>query len=233
MIDVIARGLFVGWGLLLAGGFALGRPTADHLRRMPAWTRMASSIALVGAAWLIAAAAPPPASRYAVLIALGMSAGLIGDLLLAGWFGPERPIVAGMSAFGVGHLFYFSAIAPLAAARISGLGWIASLGGWWLVGAIGWRLTAARADAPRLVRFGSLPYALLLVTTAGVATALALVEPGARWLALGAALFVVSDLILALQLFRGFDRVGVGDLVWLTYGPAQALIVASTWFLFG
>lgn len=194
---------------------------------------MASSLVLVLAAGLIAATVQGDASRYATLIALGMSAGIVGDLLLAGWMGPARPIVAAMLAFGVGHLFYISAIAPLAVAHSSGVGWISALGGWWLVGALGWWLTAARADASRGLRAASLPYALLLVTTAGVATALAIAAPAAWLLALGTALFVVSDLILAAQLFRGFDREGVGDLVWLTYGPAQALIVTSTWFLFG
>jgi hypothetical protein len=45
-------------------------------------------------------------------------------------------------------------------------------------------------------------------------------------LALGAALFLLSDLILAGELFRGWRRPGL-DVVWLTYGPAQMLIVYS------
>jgi YhhN family len=45
--------------------------------------------------------------------------------------------------------------------------------------------------------------------------------------ALGAALFLVSDLTLANQLFNGRTLPLVGDVIWLTYGPGQALIVAS------
>src|SRR5687768_11880196 len=39
------------WAALLFGGFALGKPDADHTRRMPRWTRIGSSLALVIAAW--------------------------------------------------------------------------------------------------------------------------------------------------------------------------------------
>jgi hypothetical protein len=45
-------------------------------------------------------------------------------------------------------------------------------------------------------------------------------------LALGATLFLVSDLILAWEIFRGsFSH--SGDCVWLTYGPGQMFIVYS------
>jgi hypothetical protein len=43
----------------------------------------------------------------------------------------------------------------------------------------------------------------------------------------GAALFLASDLILANQLFNRKSFPLVGDVIWLTYGPGQALIVAS------
>jgi hypothetical protein len=44
-------------------------------------------------------------------------------------------------------------------------------------------------------------------------------------LAIGAALFLLSDLILAGELFSGLKFPLIGDVIWLTYGPAQALIV--------
>jgi hypothetical protein len=46
-------------------------------------------------------------------------------------------------------------------------------------------------------------------------------------LAVGAALFLLSDLILAAELFNGLHFPLIGDVVWLTYGPAQMLIVYS------
>ena len=45
--------------------------------------------------------------------------------------------------------------------------------------------------------------------------------------AVGAALFLASDLILAAQLFNDLRFPLISDVVWLTYGPAQMLIVYS------
>ena len=45
--------------------------------------------------------------------------------------------------------------------------------------------------------------------------------------ALGAALFLLSDLLLAAQLFNGVKFRLIGDVVWMLYGPAQMLIVYS------
>jgi uncharacterized membrane protein YhhN len=72
----------------------------------------------------------------------------------------------------------------------------------------------------------ALGYTLLLAGTAGVTAGVALQERRLFPLALGAALFLTSDLILAFELFRGpfaYDTA----CVWLTYGPGQMLIVFS------
>ena len=47
------------------------------------------------------------------------------------------------------------------------------------------------------------------------------------WLAIGAGLFLFSDLVLAGELFADYKFKSVGDVVWLTYGPGQMLIVYS------
>jgi hypothetical protein len=47
------------------------------------------------------------------------------------------------------------------------------------------------------------------------------------WLALGGALFLASDLILAFGLFRGSFAHST-EAIWLTYGPGQMFIVFST-----
>jgi hypothetical protein len=73
----------------------------------------------------------------------------------------------------------------------------------------------------------ALPYALLLASTAGLATGLAVQAPAFVPLAIGGGLFLLSDLILAARLFNGVYFYLIGDIVWLTYGPAQALIVYS------
>lgn len=46
-------------------------------------------------------------------------------------------------------------------------------------------------------------------------------------LALGGALFLLSDLILAGDMFSDLFFRLIGDVVWLTYGPGQMLIVYS------
>ncbi len=66
---------------------------------------------------------------------------------------------------------------------------------------------------------------LLLASTAGFATGLALQDSTFIPLAIGTALFLLSDLILAAQLFNKLHFPLIGDVIWLTYGPAQMLIV--------
>jgi hypothetical protein len=77
------------------------------------------------------------------------------------------------------------------------------------------------------LHYAALPYALLLSSTAGFATGLALNSGLFIPLALGCALFLLSDLIIAARLFNGVYFRLIDDVVWLTYGPAQMLIVYS------
>ena len=95
-----------------------------------------------------------------------------------------------------------------------------------LVGVAGWYIVVFRGAAPPTVlAWSALPYALLLASTTGVATGLAVQESRFTPLVIGAALFLLSDLILAGQLFRRAHFALIGDVVWLTYGTGQMLIV--------
>lgn len=227
-------GLLILWALLLFGGFAFGGP-ADASRRMPTWTRMASSATLVVAAFSwFAFTRSTPAGGYALLIAIGMTFGFLGDLLLAGLLPGGRNVIAGIIAFGVGHVFYITAMLRFASA--AGLTNPASRWGalvvWLLIGLVGWYLVVWRGAAgagitPSIVHWIALPYALLLASTAGLATGLALQDSRFIPLALGGALFLLSDLILAGEMFSGMTFRLIGDVIWLTYGPAQMLIVYS------
>lgn len=224
-------GLLVLWALFLFGGFIIG--SGDPARRMPTWMRMASSATLVVAAtsWYLFARGTA-VSGYALLIAIGMTFGFIGDLWLAGLLPGGRNVIGGIAAFGIGHIFYiiaflrFSEAAGLAA---SGPRW-GSLAIWLLIGAVGWYLVVFRRQPPTTVTWIALPYALLLASTAGLATGLALQDGRFIPLAVGAALFLLSDLILAGELFAGLSFPLIGDVIWLTYGPAQMLIVYSVGF---
>ncbi len=223
-------GLLVLWALLLFGGFALGRLNADRTRRMPTWTRIVSSLALVGAAWSwYGFTLGSAVSALGLCLALGMTLGCLGDLFLAGMLPLPQPVLGGIAAFGLGHIAYIAGLllfgnqehldAP--AARWGA--WLA----WLLVGFALWYLVVWRGGKPTLLHRAALPYALLLASTAGVATGLALQAPAFLPLAIGAALFLLSDLLLAAQLFNQRFFPLIGDVIWLTYGPAQALIVYS------
>lgn len=223
--------LLILWAVLLFGGFVLGHPTGQPPRRMPTWTRMLSSavLALAGWSWFLFSR-ESPVSVYALLIAVGMTFGLLGDLALAGVIRLGDRVISGILAFSLGHVAYIAAILHLGDRfGLNATG--PRLGAWllWLiVGAVAWYAIVYRPATERgVMHAAALVYALLLASTTGFATGLAL-QNGQFWgLALGAALFLLSDLILAGELFGGLRFPLLGDVVWLTYGPGQMLIVYS------
>ncbi len=219
--------LLILWAALLFGGFVFG---GGHDRRMPRWTRLTSSLILVILAWTWALVMPAePRGNFARLIAVGMTLGFVGDLFMARVFPIRAHVLAGMGSFALGHIAYIAAGVYLGNA--TGLNAPAprllALAAWLLIGALGWYFVVYRGQKPSLMRRAALPYALLLSSTAGVATGLALQEPRFIPFALGAALFLFSDLLIAAKLFAGRETRGIDidDLVWLTYGPGQMLIV--------
>ena len=66
---------------------------------------------------------------------------------------------------------------------------------------------------------------MLIFFATGAAAGLSLQRPAFWPVALGALLFLISDLILAAQLFNGLRFRLINETVWLTYGPGQMLIV--------
>ena len=222
--------LLILWGVLLFGGFAFGSDPEKRYRRMPVWTRMASSAMLVVAGWSWwLFVQETEVGRYALLIATGMSFGFLGDLAMARLLPISNRVAGGIASFGIGHIFYIAALVGFgnqaglddAAAR-----W-GSVAVWWLIALVGWWLIVFRGQDATLLHWAALPYALLLASTAGFATGLAVQEPSFVFLALGAALFLLSDLILAGELFSELHFRYIGDVIWLTYGPGQMLIVYS------
>jgi hypothetical protein len=223
-------GLLILWAIFLFGGFVLG----SGERRMPTWTRMMSSAVLVIAAWSWFVV---NGGSFSLLLALGMTLGFVGDLWLAGVLGNGRSVIGGIVAFGIGHLFYISAILTFGnqyGLNAPGTRWGATAV-WLLIGLVGWYIVVFRGQEVTALHWAALPYALLLATTTGLATGLAWQSAHFVPLALGAALFLLSDLILAGELFSGLHFPLIGDVIWLTYGPGQALIVyaASVAHYFG
>jgi hypothetical protein len=176
------------------------------------------------------------ANAYSLPIAIGMTLGFIGDLFMAQLIPLKDYVIGGIGSFGLGHITYIIAFNNFGTNRLGIIvyeyGRWFPLIFWWLVGSIGWYLVVFRGRKHTFLHYAALPYALLLATTAGLATALASQVPTFFPLAIGTALFLLSDLILAAQLFNGLHFRMIGDVVWLTYGPAQMLIVysvASAW----
>jgi hypothetical protein len=224
-------GLLILWALLLFGGLAFGKLNDERTRRMPTWTRIGSSLVLVVAAWSwYLFTLGSAVSALSLCLALGMTLGCLGDLLLAGAFPLPQPVLGGIAAFGLGHAAYILGLLQFGSRQQSlnlpGPRW-GAWGVWLLIGVVGWYLIVWRGSKPSILHRAALPYALLLASTAGVATGLAVQEPVFIPLALGAALFFLSDLLLAAQMFNQRHFPLIGDVIWLTYGPAQALIVTS------
>lgn len=152
------------------------------------------------------------ARRQAFLLALALAASAIGDAMLA--LDPVR-MTLGIAAFGTAHLLY---------------GWIflRQLRHTGSRGPVGYVLTAL------LVVFGIAMLAwiqpgmgeLRIPATAYNAIILVMailaVLSRASWLAIiGALLFVASDSLIALDLFRDYDPAWRGPAVWISYVAAQ------------
>jgi hypothetical protein len=224
-LDLIAWILIVGWALLLLGSLWLGRsPTSAGMAR---WARMGSSLVLVGVGWYGYILADALFSvRYAGFIAAGMTLGFIGDLFMAKVLPAPNRVLGGMAAFGIGHILYIIAIVTYA--PVGWIAWILWLG----IGALLIYFVVLRGERVTLLHRAALVYALLLASTAGVATGLAFQRELFTGLAVGAALFLISDLFIAVDLFKPGRFPFLNHLIWLTYGPGQALIVTSIWSTF-
>ncbi|MGE0621338.1 MAG: lysoplasmalogenase [Pseudomonadales bacterium] len=216
------------WAVVLAGALTWGS-FAGH-GTWPALTgRMASSLVLVAAA---AVAWRRSGVRLAVWTLAGMAFGALGDFFNAGLL--PGGTIAGIGAFGIGHVCYISGmLGVLITRRARDPVAAAAVAGWLLTGVLGWYVVVWLApplawDSPpdglAALVWPALGYTLLLSATAGFGTALALADRAYRRLALGAALFLLSDLILAVALFRGpFPQDTLA--VWIPYGVGQMLIV--------
>lgn len=232
-----AVGLLSVWLILLLGGLLAARllpdPTGSNLGTIG---RLGSSIALILLAALAWLQAEQSWKWFAILIAVGMFLGTVGDFFNANQlkFIPlSDPTLGAIVAFGLGHVFYMLGIVGVLR-RFSerSLGKIVgSILLWQLVGLLAWYgIVYGTTERSGLV-YPALGYCLLLAGTAGLATAAACHCTSLWPLALGAALFLLSDLILAVVLFRGSFPFR-SEAVWLTYGPGQMLIVASSWLVF-
>jgi hypothetical protein len=180
--------LWIVWAVLLFGGGLIGKPDAERTRRMPRWTRMASSLVLVIAAWVyVLVYREQQYADVAVLIAVGMTLCFIGDLFMAQLIlRDDRHVLGGIGAFGAGHIAYIAAFLRLLTHSQSLLDWHSAIElnialpqpaingliliGCWLFAVVVWYTVIYRPAKERSVlHYAALPYALLLATTVGAA----------------------------------------------------------------
>jgi uncharacterized membrane protein YhhN len=161
------------------------------------------------------------------LIPLGLVLGALGDLFLA--LGGLRWFMAGVGAFGLGHLAYALGLLVRSAeigfdgvslgegvALVALLGLLASTE-WWLAPRTGELRAAVRGYVG-------------LIGAMGTAAILLPDYHGQDLLRLGAVLFILSDLMLALQLFVVKEktlRTRLALALWPTYWAGQALIAVG------
>ncbi len=183
--------LWIMWAVFLFGGGLIGKPDAERTRRMPRWTRMASSLILVVAAWSYALLYREQAyAGVVVLLAVGMTFCFIGDLFMAQLIlRDDRHILGGIGAFGLGHMAYIAAFLRLLSHSQPLLDWhmdyavnqlnivlpqptingLVLIGCWLFATFVWYRVIYRAANERTTLHFAALPYALLLATTVGAA----------------------------------------------------------------
>jgi hypothetical protein len=173
------------------------------------------------------------ASGYAGWILLGMALGLLGDLIMAELIPVPDRLIFGMLAFGAGHIVYILALTALILVpQLWGHGpegftaqqlivWAIML----VLSVLLWHTLVRKPGGNRVQNIGALVYSLLMGTLNALAISLALQNAAFIPLALGAACFLASDLILGHWNIRGHAFYRVNDVIWVTYNLAQLLIV--------
>jgi hypothetical protein len=172
---------------------------------------------------------------FAMLLCIGMSFGFLGDLTMARWFviPPLDPLILGMIWFGLCHIFYIAAWRRIAGIlRLTNWKvWLASVTLVILAGIACWHFLVQAPDAGKLRNYGALGYCVLLSGSAGCALALAVQQPRFALSFIGAALLIVSDVLLGSYVFRGNKWFLVDTGVWFIFNLGQLLIVFTPGYL--
>jgi uncharacterized membrane protein YhhN len=223
--------VFLGYAaipVILSVAFIFGRYNADRTRRTIKPLRLSTSWILVVCAWIIWSASTTLRAP-ALLIALGMTFGALGDLVLADVIPLPKRMISGIVVFSLGHLCYIAGFAQTA--RLLGLNdpvagslvWVVFV----IAAALLWFFLIYNPAKSRVLNLGALIYGWLIAVMAGAAAALALSDSRFALTALGGALFLLSDIILGNRELRDNGWFLVHDVVWVLYITGQALIVLT------
>ncbi|WP_243042071.1 lysoplasmalogenase [Dyella sedimenti] len=180
----------------IVGAILAGPDAADGWRWLHWACKPLATLLILYTAWR---AAPPISVDYRRWMVAGMTFSLAGDIFL---MLPADTFVAGLVAFLLGHLCFLRALLVGTRFTARSLALLACLA----YGAINlWALWPSLPDALHLP---VVVYVAVLASMAGQATARAwrhvhdaLAKP-ARWAAVGALLFMLSDTLLAWNRFR-------------------------------
>lgn len=216
--------------VLLVIAFLFGRYNVERTRRTLKPLRLATSLILTVCAWLLWSAGRLEMDTTAMSLAIGMTFGSLGDLILAGVIPLPKRMIAGIIAFGIGHVNYIrgfmatAAILSLSNPLTGSMFWVIYV----LAASLLWVMFIHNPAKPRSLNLGSLIYAWLIAVMAGTAGALAISDARFTLTAIGGLLFLISDLILGNRELRDNAWFLVHDVVWVLYIAGQALIVTTT-----
>ena len=223
-------GLLILWALFLFGGFAFGTLNEERTRRMPAWTRIASSLTMVVAAWSwYVFTFGTAVSTLSLCLAIGMTLGCLGDLFLAGALPLPQPVLGGIAAFGLGHIAYIIGLLSFGNQQhldTPGPRWACQPSGC----SSGWPCgisSSGAAASPPCCTAPRCPTRSCWQARLASPPAWLCKRPPSSRLPLARRSSSAATCILAAQLFNHRHFPLIGDVIWLTYGPAQALIVYS------
>jgi uncharacterized membrane protein YhhN len=231
VLDPVSAIVLLGYiaiPIVLIVAFIFGHYNAERTRRTIKPLRLSTSWILVVCAWItfvISSTLRTPA----LFIALGMTFGATGDLVLADVLPLPKRMISGIIVFSIGHLCYIAGFSQTA--RVLGLSdpfseslvWVLFV----IVAAFLWFFLIYNPAKSRILNIGSLLYGWLIAAMAGTAAALALSDPRFTPTAIGGVLFLISDIILGNRELHDNGWFLVHDVVWILYITGQALIVLT------
>lgn len=226
-LSLIHRLLWCLWALVLGSSFLMDADLIQDSNHLKTTLHLSSSVLLVLAACLTVTQVTQVRRLTAIFVAAGMIFGCLGDFAMADLltFIPNR-VMGGMFFFGLGHICYIQATGRyrrLQQMKANSRWWGAVIL-WQVIGVVLWYGVVFLSEKHLALHYPALIYGSLLAATAGMTNGLSLNQRSFTAVALGAILFLISDGVLAWQIFRDstpFTRF----LVWATYGPGQMLIV--------
>jgi hypothetical protein len=223
---LVELALLAAWVAALFAAFAFGKFNEQRTRYARRPVLMATSGLLVVMALVFWRQVGRDTAPYALLIALGMSASFVGDLIMGEHIRTPNRVIFGGVTFALAHAFYISAILSLASTFGIRLNWLLVLAVI-AAGATFWAALVRATGRRSAMNYLMLVYMSIICVMAGLAVSMTLGVLGMWPLGVGALLFLASDVILLNQINRKNNWLLVSDVVWLLYISGQALIVWS------